>query len=168
MSRPFVWESGGRLACMFPTSCAPLFFPTTRFFFSMIYVREASNLLIPNTLFLKRPYYFCLFTFASKFPYVTSKLAEFLQRNWASEEMKSAVEALRVQVRKEAKQNAADSTPGDLLSMHRPLTYPACIPCYFIDRLPKMLQTVSPMPPQLPQSLLRCKFDSNRSRYTLY
>ncbi|KAF9965871.1 hypothetical protein BGZ70_003916 [Mortierella alpina] len=31
------------------------------------------------------------------FPYVTSKLAEFLKRNWSSEEMRENIEALRVQ-----------------------------------------------------------------------
>ncbi|KAG9071410.1 Enolase-phosphatase E1 [Linnemannia hyalina] len=45
------------------------------------------------------------------FPYITSKLAEFLQRNWASEEMKSAVEALRVQAAKDVADGVADATP---------------------------------------------------------
>ncbi|KAG0336777.1 Enolase-phosphatase E1 [Podila humilis] len=35
------------------------------------------------------------------FPYVTSKLPEFLKRNWASDEMKTAIEALRVQAEKD-------------------------------------------------------------------
>ncbi|KAF9280909.1 Enolase-phosphatase E1 [Linnemannia elongata] len=44
------------------------------------------------------------------FPYVTSKLAEFLQRNWTSEEMKSAVEALRIQAAKDVADGVADAT----------------------------------------------------------
>ncbi|KAG0320157.1 Enolase-phosphatase E1 [Linnemannia gamsii] len=45
------------------------------------------------------------------FPFVTSKLPEFLQRNWASEEMKSAVEALRVQAAKDVAEGVANATP---------------------------------------------------------
>ncbi|KAG0291346.1 Enolase-phosphatase E1 [Linnemannia gamsii] len=45
------------------------------------------------------------------FPYVTSKLPEFLQRNWASEELKSAVEALRVQAAKDVAEGVANATP---------------------------------------------------------
>ncbi|KAG0272584.1 Enolase-phosphatase E1 [Linnemannia exigua] len=43
------------------------------------------------------------------FPYVTSKLADFLQRNWSSEEMKSAVEALRVQADKDVADGIANA-----------------------------------------------------------
>ncbi|CAO3563937.1 unnamed protein product [Mortierella alpina] len=35
------------------------------------------------------------------FPYVTSKLAEFLKRNWSTEEMKENIEALRAQAEKD-------------------------------------------------------------------
>ncbi|KAF9094280.1 Enolase-phosphatase E1 [Mortierella sp. AD031] len=45
------------------------------------------------------------------FPYVTSKLAEFLKRNWSSEEMKSAVAALRVQAAKDVIEGIANATP---------------------------------------------------------
>ncbi|KAF9152255.1 hypothetical protein BG015_005566 [Linnemannia schmuckeri] len=45
------------------------------------------------------------------FPYVTSKLSEFLQRNWVSEEMKSAVEALRVQAAKDVAEGVVNATP---------------------------------------------------------
>ncbi|KAK3834598.1 MAG: HAD-like domain-containing protein [Linnemannia gamsii] len=43
------------------------------------------------------------------FPYVTSKLADFLQRNWSSEEMKSAVEALRIQAAKDVVDGIANA-----------------------------------------------------------
>ncbi|KAF8954981.1 Enolase-phosphatase E1, partial [Entomortierella lignicola] len=43
------------------------------------------------------------------FPYVTSKLAEFLKRNWSSEEMKNAVEALRVQAAKDVADGVNDA-----------------------------------------------------------
>ncbi|KAF9365776.1 hypothetical protein BGX34_008380 [Mortierella sp. NVP85] len=45
------------------------------------------------------------------FPYVTSKLKDFLKRNWDSEEMKSAVEALRVQAAKDIADGITDATP---------------------------------------------------------
>ncbi|KAF9125604.1 Enolase-phosphatase E1, partial [Mortierella sp. 14UC] len=45
------------------------------------------------------------------FPYVTSKLQDFLQRNWSGEEMKSAVEALRVQAAKDVADCIADAIP---------------------------------------------------------
>ncbi|KAI8595360.1 2,3-diketo-5-methylthio-1-phosphopentane phosphatase, partial [Dissophora ornata] len=45
------------------------------------------------------------------FPYVTSKLAEFLKRNWANEEMKSAVEALRAQANKDIADGLSTATP---------------------------------------------------------
>ncbi|KAI9231706.1 hypothetical protein MVEG_08355 [Podila verticillata NRRL 6337] len=45
------------------------------------------------------------------FPYVTSKLPEFLKQNWASEEMKAAIEALRVQAAKDITDGLAEATP---------------------------------------------------------
>ncbi|KAG0334437.1 Enolase-phosphatase E1 [Podila horticola] len=45
------------------------------------------------------------------FPYVTSKLPEFLKRNWAAEEMKTAIEALRVQAAKDIADGLAEATP---------------------------------------------------------
>ncbi|KAG0245744.1 HAD-like domain-containing protein [Mortierella sp. GBAus27b] len=45
------------------------------------------------------------------FPYVTSNMKEFLKRNWGSEEMKSAVEALRVQAAKDIADGVSDATP---------------------------------------------------------
>ncbi|GJJ70159.1 enolase-phosphatase E1 [Entomortierella parvispora] len=45
------------------------------------------------------------------FPYVISKLPEFLKRNWASDEMKSAIEALRVQAAKDVAEGHTDATP---------------------------------------------------------
>ncbi|KAG0038840.1 hypothetical protein BGZ83_002976 [Gryganskiella cystojenkinii] len=45
------------------------------------------------------------------FPYVTSKLAEFLKRNWSSAEMKSAVDALRVQAAKDVTEGHSDAIP---------------------------------------------------------
>ncbi|KAF9113397.1 hypothetical protein BGX27_001627 [Mortierella sp. AM989] len=44
------------------------------------------------------------------FPYVTSKLPEFLKRNWSSEEMKSAIEALRAQAAKDVADGLPDAT----------------------------------------------------------
>ncbi|KAF9934541.1 Enolase-phosphatase E1 [Modicella reniformis] len=44
------------------------------------------------------------------FPYVTSKLQDFLKRNWDSEEMKNAVEALRVQAAKDVADGIQDAT----------------------------------------------------------
>ncbi|KAG0039472.1 Enolase-phosphatase E1 [Podila clonocystis] len=45
------------------------------------------------------------------FPYVTIKLPEFLKRNWATEEMKTAIEALRVQAAKDIADGLAEATP---------------------------------------------------------
>ncbi|KAF9960172.1 Enolase-phosphatase E1 [Mortierella alpina] len=43
------------------------------------------------------------------FPYVTSKLAEFLKRNWASDEMKANVEALRIQAEKDVAEGLSEA-----------------------------------------------------------
>ncbi|KAF9988414.1 hypothetical protein BGZ75_009452 [Mortierella antarctica] len=43
------------------------------------------------------------------FPYVTSKLAEFLKRNWSSEEMKANIEALRVQAEKDVAEGLSEA-----------------------------------------------------------
>ncbi|KAF9322690.1 Enolase-phosphatase E1 [Podila minutissima] len=45
------------------------------------------------------------------FPYVTSKLTEFLKRNWAAEEMKTAIEDLRIQAAKDIADGLAEATP---------------------------------------------------------
>ncbi|KAF9921773.1 Enolase-phosphatase E1 [Linnemannia zychae] len=45
------------------------------------------------------------------FPYVTSKLSDFLQRNWTNDEMKSAVEALRTQAAKDVADSVANAIP---------------------------------------------------------
>ncbi|KAG9326001.1 hypothetical protein KVV02_008433 [Mortierella alpina] len=43
------------------------------------------------------------------FPYVTSKLAEFLKRNWSSEEMRANIEALRVQAEKDVAEGLSEA-----------------------------------------------------------
>ncbi|KAF9572857.1 hypothetical protein EC968_009341 [Mortierella alpina] len=43
------------------------------------------------------------------FPYVTSKLAEFLKRNWSSEEMKANIEALRVQADRDVAEGISEA-----------------------------------------------------------
>ncbi|KAI1297748.1 hypothetical protein EDD11_006987 [Mortierella claussenii] len=45
------------------------------------------------------------------FPYVASKLPEFLVKNWSSNEMKEAVEALRVQANKDIADGLSAATP---------------------------------------------------------
>ncbi|KAF9429507.1 Enolase-phosphatase E1 [Podila epigama] len=45
------------------------------------------------------------------FPYVTSGLPEFLKRNWGTEEMNSAIEALRVQAAKDIADGLTEATP---------------------------------------------------------
>ncbi|KAF9994992.1 Enolase-phosphatase E1 [Entomortierella chlamydospora] len=44
------------------------------------------------------------------FPFVTSKLSEFLKKNWSSKEMKKAVEELRVQAAKDVADGLPDAT----------------------------------------------------------
>lgn len=170
--RGFLFEErGGTDLYVSHILCSRIFFPTTRFFLRPILERRLiySIRLIAHTVLETNHLNFVCLLLSHKFPYVTSKLAEFLQRNWTSEEMKSAVEALRIQVRKEATQKVTDLTPsGDVLSMHPPQTYPAYIPFHIIDRLLRMLLTVSLMPPQLPRNLPRCKFDRNCAYWSLY
>ncbi|KAG0317718.1 Enolase-phosphatase E1 [Dissophora globulifera] len=45
------------------------------------------------------------------FPYVTNNLPDFLKRNWASDEMTSAVEALRAQATKDLADGLSTATP---------------------------------------------------------